>query len=69
MLCIETPSALGEAIEFEVGLRLVGIIAIGQNRWTFQTTCQGIAPLSTPQWKGRPASDHADIGPSLPAAT
>ena len=52
VLCIETPSALGEAIEFEVGLRLVGIIAIGQNRWTFQTTCRGVSPLATGQWKG-----------------
>ena len=63
VLCIETPSALGEAIDFEVGLRLVGIIAIGQNRWTFQTTCQGISNLVTSNWKG-PAL-HLDMPASV----
>jgi hypothetical protein len=52
-LCIEPPTALGEAIEFESGLRMVGIIAIGQNRWTFRTTCMGDVSVANGAWRGR----------------
>lgn len=36
-LVVEQPSALGRAFEFEPGVAMVGIIAIGQNRWMFRT--------------------------------
>ena len=51
-LCIEPPTALGEAINLEAGLRLVGIIAIGQNRWTFRTSCLGEASIANGAWRG-----------------
>lgn len=40
-LRVETPVSLGQAVEFEPGLELVGIMAIGQNRWMFHTRCLG----------------------------
>jgi len=36
-IVVEQPMALGRAMTFEVGTRLVGIIAIGQNRWSFRS--------------------------------
>jgi|TARA_B100001059_G_scaffold199495_1_gene205870 hypothetical protein len=45
-LWLEPPTALGEAIEIESGMRLVGIMAIGQNRWMFRTTCAGATSRS-----------------------
>lgn len=40
-LVIEEPSALGHPIRFQEGVQLVGIIAIGQNRWMFKTVNLG----------------------------
>ena len=40
-LWLEPPTTLGEAIDIDQGMRLVGIMAIGQNRWMFRTTCHG----------------------------
>jgi len=45
-LWIEPPTTLGEAITIESGMRLVGIMAIGQNRWMFHTTCRGATSRS-----------------------
>jgi len=36
-LVVEEPSALGRTIEIAEGVELVGIIAVGQNRWMFRT--------------------------------
>ena len=38
---VEQPMALGKAVELEEGLRLAAVIAIGQNRWMFNTVCRG----------------------------
>lgn len=46
------PSALGEVITLHPGLRLVGIIAIGQNRWKFKTTCRGETNVDGASWRG-----------------
>ncbi|MDG2200280.1 MAG: hypothetical protein P8K80_03760 [Phycisphaerales bacterium] len=40
-LWLEPPTTLGEAIDIEPGMRLVGIMAIGQNRWMFRSVCGG----------------------------
>lgn len=42
---IEEPTALGQTIELRQGLELVGIIAVGQNRWMFRTTNLGKAKI------------------------
>ena len=36
-LVVETPAALGKDFPLEDGVALVGIIAVGQNRWMFHT--------------------------------
>ena len=38
---VETPVTLGQAVGFVSGLELIGIMAIGQNRWMFHTRCIG----------------------------
>jgi len=40
-ILIEEPAALGKTIHLEDGLELVGIIALGQNRWMFRTRVLG----------------------------
>lgn len=40
-LIVEPPMALGQVIRIDAGTELVGIMAVGQNRWMFSTTCQG----------------------------
>lgn len=40
-LTVEQPYALGRSIELNQGIELVAFITIGQNRWTFDTTCLG----------------------------
>ncbi len=39
----ERPASMGHAIRIDVGINLTGIMAIGQNRWTFNTTNLGLA--------------------------
>ncbi|MCH2136874.1 MAG: hypothetical protein MK101_09880 [Phycisphaerales bacterium] len=41
---VEAPVALGERVLFEQGAGLVGVMAVGQNRWMFRTTCTGHMP-------------------------
>lgn len=50
-LIVERPTALGHAIDLEPGLELVGVMAIGQNRWTFKTRTLGHMSLGG---SGRP---------------
>ena len=38
---VEMPTAAGEPLPLEEGVQLLGIIAIGQNRWMFRTQCVG----------------------------
>lgn len=40
-ILVEEPMALGRVIPFQPGSILVGIIAVGQNRWMFQTVNLG----------------------------
>ncbi len=40
-ILVAMPTAAGEPLPLEAGVQLVGIIAIGQNRWMFRTTCLG----------------------------
>ncbi len=40
-ILVEMPTAAGEPLPLEKGVQLLGIIAIGQNRWMFRTTCLG----------------------------
>lgn len=37
-LVVEQPMALGQLLPIQCGVELVGIIAVGQNRWMFTTT-------------------------------
>ncbi len=43
-LNVEAPVALGERVTYAAGTSLVGVMAVGQNRWMFRTTCLGVAP-------------------------
>lgn len=40
-IIVEQPMALGQTIPIEMGVQLVAILAIGQNRWMFSTTNLG----------------------------
>ena len=40
-ILVEMPTAAGEPLPLEEGVHLLGIIAIGQNRWMFRTTSLG----------------------------
>ena len=40
-ILVEMPTAAGEPLPLEEGVQLLGIIAIGQNRWMFRTRCMG----------------------------
>jgi hypothetical protein len=40
-ILVEMPTAAGEPLPLEEGVQLLGIIAIGQNRWMFRTQCLG----------------------------
>ena len=42
-LVVEQPAALGAPFPLDAGVQLVGIIAIGQNRWMFLTSLLGSA--------------------------
>ena len=41
---IEMPTAAGEPLPLEEGVQLLGIIAIGQDRWMFRSRCLGSVP-------------------------
>jgi len=40
-IVVEQPSTLGQPIRFVDGVELVGVIAVGQNRWMFKTRKHG----------------------------
>jgi hypothetical protein len=50
-IIVEQPTALGHAIPIAAGMDLVGILAIGQNRWMFRTANLGAS--SVPAGMGR----------------
>ncbi len=43
-LVVEAPVALGNTVEYAAGTMLVAVMAVGQNRWMFHTTCVGMRP-------------------------
>jgi len=50
---VETPTTSGEPIPLMEGVQLLGIMAIGQNRWMFRTFCLGTLTAE---------SDHGKCG-------
>jgi len=40
-IVVDQPMALGQTFDFNDDIELIGIIAIGQNRWMFRTTVMG----------------------------
>lgn len=40
-LVVEQPGAMGQAVKFEAGMALVGVMSVGQNRWMFRTRVLG----------------------------
>ncbi len=46
-IVVEQPSAAGRWMELDAGLRLVAVLAIGQNRWMFHTRITGVAAAGT----------------------
>ena len=49
---VEMPTAAGEPLPLEKGVQLLGIIAIGQNRWMFRTECLGSKSLRSHSKEG-----------------
>ncbi|MEL6312019.1 MAG: hypothetical protein AAFQ17_06605 [Pseudomonadota bacterium] len=49
---IESPGAMGAKVNLEVGTRLIGVMAVGQNRWMFHTTVQVLEPPQDPRRPG-----------------
>jgi len=45
-LKIESPGTMGAKVNLEPGTRLVGVMAVGQNRWMFHTTVLELQPSS-----------------------
>lgn len=43
-ISVEQPTAAGRAIDLQPGVRLVAVLAIGQNRWMFHTRILGVVP-------------------------
>ena len=43
-ILVAMPTAAGEPLPLEEGVKLLGIMAIGQNRWMFRTVCLGSTP-------------------------
>ena len=43
-ILVAMPTAAGEPLPLEEGVKLLGIMAIGQNRWMFRTCCLGSEP-------------------------
>lgn len=41
-ILVELPCAMGQEIRLQDGIELVGIVAIGQNRWMFKTVTLGL---------------------------
>ncbi len=43
-IVVEPPAAFGASIPLSIGVRLVGAMTVGQNRWMFHTTVKGFSP-------------------------
>ncbi|MFT5422458.1 MAG: hypothetical protein ACI89L_000215 [Phycisphaerales bacterium] len=49
-IVVELPGTMGKSFEISEGTRLIGIMAVGQNKWMFHTTVLG--PASRPSRNG-----------------
>lgn len=54
-IIVEQPTALGHTIPISVGVDLVGILTIGQNRWMFRTSNVGTASVPGGMGRSMPA--------------
>jgi hypothetical protein len=54
-IIVEQPSTLGRVIPLNQGVALVGILAVGQNRWMFNTTNLGLTDFRLNAYKTVPA--------------
>jgi len=54
-IIVEQPSTLGRVIPLNQGVALVGILAVGQNRWMFNTTNLGLTDFRLNPYKTVPA--------------
>lgn len=54
-LVVEQPIAMGQSIELKTGIRLVGLLTIGQNRWEFATKILVASEATTSYGKSVPA--------------
>ncbi len=52
-IVVEQPMALGHAVRLQPNIQLVGLIAIGQNRWMFKTTNLGETDITAAGGGGR----------------
>lgn len=59
-LLVEAPVTLGRTIEIPVGVDLVAMMSIGQNRWLFRTRCKSWYP------QGVGSEGRAEVQLSLP---
>lgn len=46
-MIVEAPTAAGSAVKFENGVRLVGVMSVGQNRWMFHTNVLETKTINT----------------------
>lgn len=51
-IVVEQPNALGQTIRIDQGSRILGVLAIGQNRWMFPTRAVGTIEIAQPDGRG-----------------
>jgi hypothetical protein len=52
-LALEQPMAMGQPLKFDEGMSLIGVMAVGQNRWMFHTRVLGAStPAEFPRIQG-----------------
>lgn len=49
---VESPGTMGAKVNLEVGTRLIGVMAVGQNRWMFHTTVLELQQSPDPKRPG-----------------
>lgn len=54
-LVVEAPSAMGQPIHLNEGVDVVGVLAVGQNRWMFHSRTLGMVTTPGPRGLGMPA--------------
>lgn len=51
-IVVEQPNALGQTIRIDKGAKIVGVLAIGQNRWMFPTRAVGTIEIAQTDGRG-----------------